>query len=51
MNLSLFSAGQEVYRAIIRNYYHTAMGFVVMYDIGDRKSFCDIRGWLVLFHN
>ena len=47
MNSFSLSAGQEIYRAITRNYYRGAMGFIVMYDIGNQKSLDDIPGWLV----
>lgn len=47
MSSFLFSAGEERFRAIARNYYRGAIGFIMMYDIGDRMSFDDVPRWLV----
>lgn len=47
MTSFLFSAGQERFRAMTRNSCRGAMGFIVMYDIGDQKSLDNVPGWLV----
>lgn len=40
------TAGQEKYRSIPPKYYTNADGILLLYDIGNRKSFNDIVGWL-----
>jgi len=40
------TAGQERFRGITNAYYRGAMGIILVYDIGDEKSFRNIRTWL-----
>ncbi|GAA5897192.1 hypothetical protein JCM8208_003751 [Rhodotorula glutinis] len=40
------SAGQERFRSVARNYYRSACGAVVVYDITSRKSFEALHSWL-----
>ncbi len=39
-------AGGKNFRSIIRSYYRNALGFVVCFDLTNRESFNNIRGWL-----
>ena len=39
------TAGQETFRAITKSYYRMAMGVLLVYDVTNRISFCDIPGW------
>jgi small GTP-binding protein len=40
------TAGQERYKAIIRNYYKEANGVLLMYDITNNSSFKNVEVWL-----
>ena len=42
------TAGQERFRSLLRNYYKKALdgGIVLVYDVGNQKSFDAIDGWL-----
>ncbi|XP_076448525.1 ras-related protein Rab-43-like [Babylonia areolata] len=40
------TAGQERFRTITQSYYRSANGVVIAYDITQRPSFDNIRGWL-----
>jgi len=40
------TAGQERYRSMARAYYRGAMGIFLVYDITDRLSFTNIKGWV-----
>ena len=42
------TAGQERFRSILRTYYKKALegGVVLVYDIGNRKSFENLDGWI-----
>lgn len=39
------TAGQERFKTITTAYYRSAMGFLLVYDVCDEKSFEDIREW------
>lgn len=41
------TAGQEKFRTITSSYYKGAHGIIVTYDITDRTSFDNIRGWFI----
>jgi GTPase SAR1 family protein len=40
------TAGQERFRTITASYYRGAMGILLVYDVGDRRSFEGVRGWM-----
>ena len=45
--ISLFdTSGQERYRAITRNYYKSAEGILLLYDITNRNSFESVESWI-----
>ena len=47
MNISLYdTAGQEKFRAVTRNYYKGSDGIFLLYDITDKESFEQVRGWV-----
>ena len=41
------SAGQENYRSITRAYYRSSICAILVYDVTNRKSFDDIKEWLI----
>lgn len=41
------TAGQERFRAIAKNLYKNADGIILMYDISNKKSFKDIKDWII----
>ena len=43
------TAGQEIFRAMNRQYFRDVTACVLVYDIADQKSFEDLEGWLVEF--
>lgn len=40
------TAGQECFKSITKNYFKTSHGFVLAYDITNRKSFECVNDWL-----
>lgn len=40
------TAGQERFRTITTAYYRGAMGIMLVYDITNEKSFCNIKNWI-----
>ena len=40
------TAGQERFRSIIRTYYETASGIVLVFDLSNRESFNDLEYWI-----
>jgi Ras-related protein Rab-8A len=40
------TAGQERFRTITQQYYKTAMGILVLYDVGNETTFLNVRRWL-----
>lgn len=40
------TAGQEQYKAMTSNFYRSAMGVAVVYDVTYRRSFMNIPNWL-----
>ena len=40
------TAGQERYRVVTKNYFNTSNGFIIIYDITDRRSFNNINNWM-----
>lgn len=40
------TAGQEQYKAMTSNFYRSAMGVAVVYDVTYRRSFMNISNWL-----
>ena len=39
------TAGQERFKVITSAYYRGAMGVLIVFDLNDRKSFGNMRGW------
>ncbi len=40
------TAGQEKFRSLIKNYYSNANGFILVYDVSNKKSFENLQYWL-----
>ena len=40
------TAGEERFRGLAKNYFRGAHGFILVYDITDKKSFDKLRGWI-----
>jgi Ras-related protein Rab-8A len=40
------TAGQERFRTITKNYYKSAHGVVLMYDVSDARTFSNIKNWI-----
>ncbi|KAI8053781.1 small GTPase superfamily [Syncephalis plumigaleata] len=40
------TAGMERFDALTRTYYRGAHGAIIMYDVTNRKSFCEIEKWI-----
>ena len=40
------TAGQDRFRAITSSYYNGAHGLCLIYDVSDRQSFNNIKGWV-----
>ena len=40
------TAGQERFRTIISNYYRSAHGIIIVYDVTDEDSFMHVSNWL-----
>jgi Ras-related protein Rab-1A len=40
------TAGQERFRGLAKNYFRGANGFILVYDITDKKSFDRLKGWI-----
>ena len=40
------TAGQERFRGLAKNYFRGANGFILVYDISDKKSFDKLKGWM-----
>ena len=40
------TAGQERFRGLAKNYFRGGNGFILVYDITDKKSFDKLRGWM-----
>ncbi|KAI5181394.1 Ras-related protein Rab-1A [Nematocida sp. AWRm80] len=40
------TAGQERFRTITSSYYRNAQGIVLVFDLTDRDSFMDLKGWI-----
>jgi GTPase SAR1 family protein len=40
------TAGQEKFKNIVSAYYKGAQGILLVFDLGDPKSFQDIKNWL-----
>ena len=45
------TAGQERFRTIAKSYYKGAHGIVLIYDVTNRKSYDNIRKWLIQIKN
>ena len=45
------TAGQERFRTIAKSYYKGAHGIVLIYDVTNRKTFDNIRKWLIQIKN
>jgi GTPase SAR1 family protein len=39
-------AGQEIYKAITRGYYRSAIGAIICYDITSQESFNNVTKWI-----
>ncbi|OHT09160.1 small GTP-binding protein [Tritrichomonas foetus] len=44
------TAGQERFRSIAKNYFHSAVGVILVFDLTERKSFDDLGQWLEDVH-
>lgn len=40
------TAGQERFRTITSSYYRNAHGIILVFDITDRDTFVDLKGWI-----
>ncbi|KAM7355472.1 RAS oncogene family member Rab19 [Cochliomyia hominivorax] len=40
------TAGQERFRTITQSYYRSANGVIIVYDITNRNSFCNLQKWI-----
>ncbi len=40
------TAGQEKFKHVTSSYYKGAQGIVLVFDLCDRKSFQDVKGWM-----
>ncbi|KAI5184907.1 Ras-related protein Rab-1A [Nematocida homosporus] len=40
------TAGQERFRTITSSYYRNAQGIVLVFDLTDRETFIDLKGWI-----
>ena len=40
------TAGQDRFRAITKNYYKSAHGVVLMYDVSNAQTFSNIKNWI-----
>ncbi|CAD8065750.1 unnamed protein product [Paramecium sonneborni] len=40
------TAGQEIFRSITRQYYRSAIGAILVYDITKRESFQNVQQWI-----
>jgi len=40
------TAGQDRFRAITRNYYKGANGIILIYDVTNRQTFDNVKGWI-----
>ena len=40
------TAGQEIFRTIIKSYYRNSKGIILTFDVSDLQSFLDIESWL-----
>ena len=43
------TAGQEIFRAMNRQYFRDVSGCILVYDVTKEKSFSDMEGWLKEF--
>ena len=41
------TSGQEKYRALSKNYYKNSNGAIIIYDITNKKTFFNIKKWLL----
>jgi small GTP-binding protein len=44
------TAGQERFRLILKTYYRNPVGFILVFDLTDRKSFDSLTSWLNDIH-
>ena len=48
VNLQIWdTAGQERYKVLAKNYYKNSDGFLIVYDITNKKTFNDVANWIV----
>ncbi|KAI5170736.1 Ras-related protein Rab-1A [Nematocida sp. LUAm3] len=40
------TAGQERFRTITSSYYRNAQGIVLVFDLTDKETFSDVKGWI-----
>lgn len=40
------TGGQDKYKFLTRSYYTNSQGIMIVYDVGNRNSFADVRYWL-----
>ena len=47
INLQIWdTAGQERYKVLAKNYYKNSDGFIIVYDITDKKSLNNVANWI-----
>ena len=47
INLQIWdTAGQERYKILAKNYFKNSDGFIIVYDITDKKSFNNVANWI-----
>ena len=47
INLQIWdTAGQERYKVLAKNYFKNSDGFIIVYDITDKKSFNNVVNWI-----
>ena len=47
VNLQIWdTAGQERYKVLAKNYFKNSDGFIIVYDITDKKTFNNVANWI-----
>ena len=40
------TAGEERYKVVTKSYFNSSNGFIIIYDITNRESFCNVNNWI-----